>query len=245
VARETPARTARQIGEPLPSLRAYRPDLPHELIAHLDACLDPDPERRPPVSALRATLELALPDLDAERPVPAGTEGGSLDRLSLGARAAELTALLAWGGGLAVLAGAAGRPGPALLAGVLSAPAALAFLGPRGVVLPVLAGACALALFLGPAALLGAAPFVAAGVAFGPILRLGHVALALLGALLWSGGVEAALRLVPEGGTPGRPFLVLGAALVAITVEFRWRRAPTPVPRPAILPPNRPLAPTS
>ena len=50
---------------------------------------------------------------------------------------------------------------------------------------------------LTPEALLGALVFALAAAAFGVILRAGHVALALLGALLWSAGLEAGLQLGP------------------------------------------------
>src|SRR5215207_9758836 len=52
VAGETPAQTVRAIGEPLPSLREYRPDLPGYLAECLDACLQPVPELRPQLDEL-------------------------------------------------------------------------------------------------------------------------------------------------------------------------------------------------
>ena len=58
---------------------------------------------------------------------------------------------------------------------------------------------------LTPEALLGAAVFALAAVVLGVILRAGHVALALLGALLWSAGLEAGLQLVADGGGAHRP----------------------------------------
>jgi hypothetical protein len=91
-----------------------------------------------------------------------------------------------------------------------------------------------------PEALLGAIVFALAAVVLGTILRAGHVALALLGALLWSAGLEAGLQLVVNGGgLTGRPLLIAAAALVAVIVEFR-RRPPQPAGRPAPIPRARP-----
>ena len=52
---------------------------------------------------------------------------------------------------------------------------------------------------LTPEALFGAVVFALASVLLGTILRAGHVALALLGALLWSAALEAGLQLVAAG----------------------------------------------
>ena len=59
----SPAATARRLGRPLPSLAAYRSDLPQDLCAWIDAALDPIPERRPPLGALRKALVEAGPSL--------------------------------------------------------------------------------------------------------------------------------------------------------------------------------------
>ena len=80
---------------------------------------------------------------------------------------------------------------------------------------------------LTPEALFGAVVFALAAVALGTVLRAGHVAVALLGVLLWSAGLEAALGLVADGGLSGRPLLIAAAALVAVILEFR-RRPPRP-----------------
>jgi eukaryotic-like serine/threonine-protein kinase len=61
-----PAITARNLGRPLPRLRSQRRDLPIELCDTVDACLDPRPDRRPPLGALRAALEEALKELSEE-----------------------------------------------------------------------------------------------------------------------------------------------------------------------------------
>jgi eukaryotic-like serine/threonine-protein kinase len=92
---------------------------------------------------------------------------------------------------------------------------------------------------LTPEALFGAIVFALASVAFGAVLRAGHVAVALLGVLLWSAGLEAALRLVADGGLSGRPLLIAAAALVAVILEFR-RRPPRPAGRSAPIPRARP-----
>jgi hypothetical protein len=73
---------------------------------------------------------------------------------------------------------------------------------------------------LAPEALFGAIVFAVAAVALGTVLRAGHVAVALLGVLLWSAGLEAALGLVGDGGLSGRPLLIAAAALVAVILEF-------------------------
>jgi eukaryotic-like serine/threonine-protein kinase len=59
----SPAATARRLGRPLPSLAAYRRDLPPDLCAWIDAALDPIPERRPSLGALRKALTEAAPSL--------------------------------------------------------------------------------------------------------------------------------------------------------------------------------------
>jgi hypothetical protein len=92
---------------------------------------------------------------------------------------------------------------------------------------------------LTPEALLGAIVFALAAVALGVILRVGHVAVALLGALLWSAGLEAGLQLVADGGgLSDRPLLIAAGALVAVIVEFRLRRPQAPA-RPAPIPGGR------
>jgi len=305
VARETPAHTAREIGRPVPSLCEYRPDLPHGLTACVDGCLRPEPESRPPLGELHRRLVAALPSLDARRPVPPLRLE---ERATGGAgwlRVGQLVALTGWGLAVTLVAAAFGRPGLALILGLLTAPAILVAsrlswaLLPLGApllgalsaapVYPAAAGARGTALergvlgalgwcwllvgaatidagsrfgllhtaphgwtrstsdaasallwpLLTPEALLGALVFALAAVAFGVILRVGHVALALLGALLWSAGLEAGLQLVADGGGLGdRPLLIAAGALVAVIVEFRVRRPQDPVP-PAPIPGGR------
>src|SRR5919197_885248 len=61
-----PAATARNLGRPLPSLARQRRDLPLELCDAIDAALDPRPEHRPTLKALRRALEQAVGELDEE-----------------------------------------------------------------------------------------------------------------------------------------------------------------------------------
>jgi hypothetical protein len=303
VARETPARTALEIGSPLPSLREYRPDLPPRLTQCIDACLGPEPGLRPEVTELERRLEGAGPTLDGALAVPERAHPDRPDGESVaGLRAVQLGALCVWGVGVAAIAVLAGRPGLALVLGALSIPAVLvsswlpwaavpalaplcgalslgpvypAIAGARGTAIEravlgalgwlwLLAGAAALGLgprlglihsaghawtrstggatnavlvpLLGLDALLGAAVFAGAAVLLGIVLRAGHLALALLGALIWSAGLEGALQVVAGGHLAGRPVLIAGAALAAVIVEFRLRspavaRPRAPIPR--------------
>jgi hypothetical protein len=308
VARATPAHTAREIGRPLPSLREHRPDLPAPVVDGVDACLRPEPERRPPLGELHSRLVTALPSLSDDRPVPQPLAEGEREHGAGRLRVAQLAALTAWGLAVTVLAAALGRPGLALVLGALTAPAILvasrlawaplplvapllgalsaapaypAAAGSRGTALErgvlgalgwcwLVVGAATLGIgpdlgvidsppggwthstaeatssvlvpLLSAEALLGAAVFALAAVVFGGILRAGHVALALLGALLWSAGLEAGLQLVADDAAlTDRPLLIAAAALVAVIVEFRLRppqtggrQAPIPGVRAAI-----------
>jgi eukaryotic-like serine/threonine-protein kinase len=92
-----------------------------------------------------------------------------------------------------------------------------------------------LAPLIDPHALLGAGVFAMAAVLLGVVLRARHLALALLGALLWSAGLEAALRITADGRLGGVPALVAASAVAAVIVEFR-RRAPRPAGRRAPIP---------
>jgi tRNA A-37 threonylcarbamoyl transferase component Bud32 len=300
VARETPAQTAREIGGELPALREYRPDLPARVASCIDACLDPDPERRPSLIELRRELGRALAALDDARAVPdPGTGEHEAQHAGL-LRVAQLLALCGWAAAVTAIS-VLGRPGLALILGALSAPAiliastlpwaAVPALGPvlgalsaapvypavaalRGraierAVLGALGWWCmlvaasalnfgsrlgvvgaahpgwgrasgtaaseVLAPLLEPQALLGAAAFGAAAVLLGIVLRARHMALALLGALLWAGGLEAALRVIADGRLAGRPVLVAAAAVAAVIIEFR-RRMPRADPSWAPIP---------
>ncbi len=68
--RDTPAATARAIGGRVTSLGRRRRDLPPELVNTVDACLDPDPRRRPSLEELGTVLEGSLDELDAETALP-------------------------------------------------------------------------------------------------------------------------------------------------------------------------------
>src|SRR3954451_16606910 len=67
--RESPAATARAIGEPIAPLSAVRPELPEAMTDAIDAALDPDPEVRPLASELEAVLAAHVNELDGD-PLP-------------------------------------------------------------------------------------------------------------------------------------------------------------------------------
>jgi hypothetical protein len=182
VAAETPAETARRIGDPQPGLENFRPDLPRRLVDAVDACLEPDPERRPTPLELADELEAAIPKLDDRRAVPAPpataaeTEGGA--RLGI----VRLAGLVALAGSLALLAGPAGLPGLALVLAVFALPAAV--LLPARVAASTPAGGV-----LGAVGLAATGPALAGAVASSPASR------AVAGALTWCWALAAALSL--------------------------------------------------
>ncbi|HEX7244777.1 MAG TPA: serine/threonine-protein kinase [Solirubrobacterales bacterium] len=95
--RPTPAATARAIGDRPRALRRLRPDLPRELTATIDACLEARPARRPSLEELGTAIEGSL-DLLAEH---RGHRDRSLRlRAAAVAVAAVLGAWLATGHGL-------------------------------------------------------------------------------------------------------------------------------------------------
>src|SRR5215208_1328718 len=310
VAGDTPAQTARMIGEPIAPLGDYRPDLPAHLADCVDACLHPEPELRPPLEELDHHLDASIPRLDPHCAVPARTgREEAPEPMEHGAllRAAQLAALCGWGVAVMLLAVVAHLPGLALVLGALSAPAilvaswlpwaAIPFCAPllgaasMGAAFPALAGArgalreravlgilgwwsmlCGAAAFglgstaglvddpphdwmrstgdaangllaplVAPDALLGAAIFATAAATLGLILRAGHIAVALLGALIWAACLDAALRLVGDGDLAGVPVVAIAAAAIAVIMEFRFReahpalrRAPVPGTHPAM-----------
>jgi hypothetical protein len=81
---------------------------------------------------------------------------------------------------------------------------------------------------LEPPALIGALAFGVAAAVLGWILRAEHLAIVVLGALLWAAGLEAAMRLVDRGDLSGRPALLAGAALIVVAAEARRRGATLP-----------------
>jgi serine/threonine-protein kinase len=84
--------------------------------------------------------------------------------------------------------------------------------------------------------LIGMAIFAAAAVALGAILALRHAAVALLGAMLWAAGVNAALATVADVGVAGTAAALVVVATIAVAIEFGlmrgqarpWRDAPAP-----------------
>jgi hypothetical protein len=102
---------------------------------------------------------------------------------------------------------------------------------------PAIAVDAVLAPLFGVDSLLGLAVFATAGLALGWVLSLGHASIALLAAMLWAAGVDAALGVVGNGAL-SEPFGVVAAALVAVALEFglargglaTLRRAPRPRP---------------
>jgi eukaryotic-like serine/threonine-protein kinase len=283
VAAATPAETARRIGEPLPSLRHFRPDLPEGLIDEIDACLEPEPEFRPTAFELRECLEQEVGGL-SEGAIPGGDElAARRDREWLGAgRLATLTALSL---ALILIAGPLGGSGaalviaalclPSLLAGAPAAglaPPAAPLLAAAGIpsAAPALGGAASsrvgqalvgagawawmfaasvalgvgsdlgiaerapdgwasdaslaadavLAPLVSVESLVGFAVFALAGVALGALLRLRHASVALLAAMLWAAGVNAGLATIGGGQLGANPLGVVGAAAIAVAVEF-------------------------
>jgi serine/threonine-protein kinase len=93
-----------------------------------------------------------------------------------------------------------------------------------------------LAPLFGLDSLIAMAIFAAAAVALGAILSLRHAAVALLGAMLWAAGVNAALAAVADVGVAGTAAGLVSAAVIAVAIEFGlrrgearpWRGAPAP-----------------
>ena len=76
----TPAATLRRLGQRLPLLSAYRPDLPPDMCAWIDAALDPHPDRRPDLASLRAAL---MGDADSLVDTGGLVEAETVDRVGL------------------------------------------------------------------------------------------------------------------------------------------------------------------
>jgi tRNA A-37 threonylcarbamoyl transferase component Bud32 len=126
VARATPAATARAIGTAIPPLSGRRSDLPQGLTATVDACLEPDPARRPYVLGLRDELDRARPALDPSRPVPA-PDGARRRLLGMRRPLVRLGVLAAIVAALCWLAYGAGQAGLATVLAVLVVPLPLLF----------------------------------------------------------------------------------------------------------------------
>jgi eukaryotic-like serine/threonine-protein kinase len=87
-----------------------------------------------------------------------------------------------------------------------------------------------LAPLLEPASLLGMTAFGLAAAALGWVLRARHLALALLGALIWAASLVGVLRVVGDGSLAEAPVLAAAGALVAVAIEFRGRTPSRPRP---------------
>jgi hypothetical protein len=193
VARSTPAETARAIGAPQPPLAAARRDLPADLCALIDACLDPEAARRPAVEELRRGLRAAGPALDRSSPVPLPAEAraGQRGRSAL-PRTVALVTLVGACIGLVTWLGLAGA---ALALALLALPVPLLF--GRAIEWPV----PALAPTLGAVGLAAAFPALA-GLVPGPR----HAAAAALLGFAWLPAGEALLGLDgPLGGVGPAP----------------------------------------
>ncbi len=246
VAGRTPAQTVRRIGGHLPPLRDHRPDLPEGITETIDACLDPEPELRPSSQELRDCLRAEarrldpvqllpghdLPDDDAE--APAGRARSAALAL-LGVATAPLFAAAGVGGAAAALGSAGPSARARALLGALAwfwmLAAAIAFgVGAD----PGIDGDDVAIALVSPASLLGAGVFALASVALGWVLAARHLALALLGAMIWAAGADAALAVVGDGALGDRPAGVVIAAAAAVALEFglvrRTPHAPEPAP---------------
>jgi hypothetical protein len=122
VAGQNPAETARRIGDGVPSLAEYRPDLPESLADAVDACLDPHPPARPDTLELRACLDAELDLLDDDRPLPVLDRSPAPPRSESRLSLARVGVLLGGCALLALLAGPVGAPGLALVLFVLALP---------------------------------------------------------------------------------------------------------------------------
>jgi eukaryotic-like serine/threonine-protein kinase len=138
-----PAATARRLGRPLPPLRGRRRDLPPELGHAVDLALDPRPERRPPIDALRDVLADVEPELSDEGGL---VEPATLERFGLSRHERRRPAAPRGFAGVLV------RVAAGLAAGALGL-GALYGLGPDPSFSPLAAaGACAAAVALLPRA---------------------------------------------------------------------------------------------
>jgi eukaryotic-like serine/threonine-protein kinase len=182
VAADTPAETARRIGATQPGLADYRSDLPQGLVEAVDACLEPEPERRPTPLELADELEAAIPRLDASRAVPAPAADEDAEDLRAALGLGRIAAFLALVGVLALLAGPAGLPGLALVLAALALPAAI--LLPARVAAITPGGGV-----LGAMGLAAASPALAGAVATSPASR------AVAATLTWCWGLAAAVAL--------------------------------------------------
>jgi serine/threonine-protein kinase len=219
VAGSSPAQTARRIGTGIEPLRNLRPDLPEGLADTIDACLDPDPDLRPTPAELRECLEAELPGLDTTYPLePADGDEEDAEREPFVVRSIGATLLCV---AAAPLLGAVGLGNAASALGAVGRTAlGRALLGALAWIAMVLAGSSQTEVLTTAESLLGAAVFAAAAALLGWVVRARHLALALLGAMLWAAAVDGALALVGDGALGGSPSGVVIAALAAVALEF-------------------------
>jgi hypothetical protein len=217
----SPMGTARRLGTALPPLRRSRRDLPEPLGRAIDAALDPDPERRPAVRALRAALDRAAAELSDEGGL---VEPGTLERLGL-ARSRRLgaAALSPRGRGARLVA----RAAAGVAAGAIVLAAFEVVEAPASVAPGTLAGGAALAVALLPRIgwLLAASALVAwlaagghAGLAL--VVAAGALPVPLL--LPRAGALWSLPSLAPLVGAVGLGPLYLVCAGLAGSA---WRRA--------------------
>jgi hypothetical protein len=212
-ARATPAATARAIGTRLPSLAGHRRDLPESLTTTVDACLDPDPGRRPSLEQLGESIEDVIEELDEGRSAPAARIPRALlgERLGAGLLAGLVTAA-AVGGLTAAAMIATGPIGPPWTYLLVPLAAALSLLRPR---LGYLAAALGLVVWLAAGGRPGGA-LVLAALAIPPALLVARSesALVLPAAAPALGSVGLAPIYPALAGLAGglRDRLVLGAA---------------------------------
>ncbi len=180
VSRRSPAQTARQIGQAVPSLALARPDLPEAVVAQIDACLEADPRSRPALARLRTVLDRHGPELDDDCAVPAPDDAEAVFRER---SFPQILALSAIGIALATLAGPAGMPGAALVCAVLLAPALATTTHPLLAALPLAA------IPLGAIGCIGASAALVAVAARRPIERF------VLGAAAFATYMAAAVAL--------------------------------------------------
>ena len=128
-------------------LRRARTDLPRSLTQAIDACLHPQPGRRPSLDYLASAIEASIPDLSTEPRIVKGSDPLTKAPASLAASiAAAEPPAIAFAAVLAGLIGAAaagiGLPGSAPL--LLMAPllAILSFARPERALLIALGGVC-------------------------------------------------------------------------------------------------------
>jgi hypothetical protein len=241
--RPTPAQTARELGSPIPSLAEERPDLPPALTATIDECLDPDPDARPPLAALRAALEAAIPALDDQYAVPSPIHSPEparagwrpdLGRVGAAAAVVVVTPLVVWLGAVsatAALPAAAAIIGRTALGrsvlGALSWCLLLISCSALNLQPPAGLEGRPVAELAEPTALLGMLAFAAGSAALGWVLGARHIAMAFLGALLWAAGLAAVLTQVGDGGMGEVPLVLAAGGIAAVVAEFALR-APRP-----------------